>query len=273
MIIAGLETHPAADLFPMMEAADIQALADDIRMNGLRNPIVRYQGQILDGRNRLQACLLASVEPKYITWAAVPGRSPTAYVVSQNLHRRHLDASQRAMVAADLVPMFEAEARERQRIGGAEKGGATWREAEKGKATEKAAEVTGSSTRSVERAVKVKKEAPPEVVEAVKAGQVSVAAAEKSTRATAKSTRATAKRPPDAGPRRHRPGSNKHQDPIPVSIPHGLRSIKRFARFLTNRLKPADRRLLARLLLDHDPPGDEQDEKSSTSERAARRNP
>ena len=61
-----MDSHPYADLFPMMTAAEQDALAEDIAENGLRQPIVRYKGKVLDGRNRLIACETAGVEPTFI---------------------------------------------------------------------------------------------------------------------------------------------------------------------------------------------------------------
>ena len=48
--------HPACLLFPRLADDELRALADDIRQNGLLNPIVTLDGAILDGRNRLAAC-------------------------------------------------------------------------------------------------------------------------------------------------------------------------------------------------------------------------
>ncbi len=87
----------------MMGKVDLQSLADDIRANGLRESIKLWDvgGPVVDGRNRLAACKLAGVAPKF---EAIVGESdPVAYVVSLNLHRRHLDTSQRANVAARIA--------------------------------------------------------------------------------------------------------------------------------------------------------------------------
>ncbi|WP_432012648.1 ParB N-terminal domain-containing protein [Streptomyces cucumeris] len=58
-----IETCPTINLFPPLDEDDLNALADDIRENGLQHPIVLdREGRLLDGRERLAACELASVE-------------------------------------------------------------------------------------------------------------------------------------------------------------------------------------------------------------------
>jgi ParB-like chromosome segregation protein Spo0J len=98
-----LQDHPLAALFPLMEAADLRALADDIREHGLRAPITLHEGLILDGRNRYRACRLAGIEPKLRTLPE--GQDALAFSLAANLHRRHLTESQRALVAARLATL------------------------------------------------------------------------------------------------------------------------------------------------------------------------
>jgi ParB-like chromosome segregation protein Spo0J len=101
-----IPVHPAADIFPMMADDELQALADDIKANGLRNPIVlTADGDLLDGRNRQAACDLAKVKPDYLT---VNGDDPVALVVSLNVKRRNLTAGQRAMAAAEACLILNA---------------------------------------------------------------------------------------------------------------------------------------------------------------------
>ena len=91
--------HPFAELFPMMDECELKDLAADIKKNGLRGAITLFDGKVLDGRNRYLACDLAGVDPKF---REHKDGDPLAFVLSANLHRRHLTTSQRAMVAASL---------------------------------------------------------------------------------------------------------------------------------------------------------------------------
>jgi hypothetical protein len=98
--MSDLLPHPLAELFPRLPDGEIALLADDICTNGLNHPIVLYEGKILDGRNRLAACLFGQLEPTFTDYA---GTDPLGFVLSENLRRRHLTESQRAMVAARLA--------------------------------------------------------------------------------------------------------------------------------------------------------------------------
>lgn len=96
-----------------MEDEELQALAADIKgPNGQIEDILTYDNQIIDGRNRYRACLLAGVEPRFREWDGEG--SLVTLIVSLNLHRRHLTPQQRAMIAVDMLPILEAEAKERQ---------------------------------------------------------------------------------------------------------------------------------------------------------------
>jgi N6-adenosine-specific RNA methylase IME4 len=125
---------------------------------------------VLDGRNRLRACEIAGVAPTFEFWTGEG--SPTAWVVSQNLRRRHLDASQRAMVAAALVSLFAGEAKARQ---GRRDLPPTL--AERGEARDKAAEAVNVSHGSVASAQAVLRSGAPELAEAVKQGKIAVSTA------------------------------------------------------------------------------------------------
>lgn len=93
----GLErVHPLADLFPMLDERELGALADDIKANGLRESIkVTADGTLVEGRNRLEACELAGVEPRFETVDGDIGD----LIVSANIMRRHMTKGQIAILA------------------------------------------------------------------------------------------------------------------------------------------------------------------------------
>jgi hypothetical protein len=95
-----LEFHPLANIFPLLDGDELGNLADDVKANGLQEPIVLYEGKILDGRNRYQGCVLAGVEPRFVEF---DGDNPRAYVKSLNILRRHLDQwTKRALIEDEL---------------------------------------------------------------------------------------------------------------------------------------------------------------------------
>jgi len=167
--------HPACLLFPRFGDQELQELAADIKANGLRNPIVLYKGQILDGRNRLLACEIAGVEPRFVEWDGKG--SPVEWVISENLVRRHLTSSQRAVIANDLLPILEAEAKERQRDGGSLANKLAKPETN-GKASQAAARITGTNSNYVEVVKTIGKQAP-ELLDHVRNGIIGVPDAKK----------------------------------------------------------------------------------------------
>ena len=92
--------HPAAAMFPIMSGREFDELVEDVRVNGLREPVVVMGDQLIDGRNRVRACAAAGVAPEVRELER--GTDVASWVMSVNVHRRHLDASQRALLASRL---------------------------------------------------------------------------------------------------------------------------------------------------------------------------
>jgi hypothetical protein len=113
-LTGALPFHPLADIFPLMDGPEFNALTEDIRLNGLCEPIVLHDGAILDGRNRYRACLEAGVDARFETFS---GDDPLAFVISLNIKRRHLDESQRALVAARIANLQDGQRKSASPIG------------------------------------------------------------------------------------------------------------------------------------------------------------
>jgi ParB-like chromosome segregation protein Spo0J len=110
------DIHPAANLFPMMDDEAFAALKADIATNGLRESIVLWKNKLVDGRNRLKACEELGIQPGESELDE--DQDPIAYVVSANLHRRHLTTSQRAEIAAKLATKGRGGDRKSEKIKG-----------------------------------------------------------------------------------------------------------------------------------------------------------
>jgi ParB-like chromosome segregation protein Spo0J len=97
-----LEPHPLSRLFPPISPEDFDKLAADIKLNGLHQPIVRYQGKILDGNNRYRACELVKIAPKFADFSGDDAAARN-YVISANIYRRHLSPEQRRGIIETLL--------------------------------------------------------------------------------------------------------------------------------------------------------------------------
>lgn len=93
-MVSELKQHPLSAAFPAMNGDDFAALVEDIKANGQREPVMLHEGMVLDGWHRYSACVQLGIEPQKFNFPA--GKDPVAFVLSHNLHRRHLTPSQRA---------------------------------------------------------------------------------------------------------------------------------------------------------------------------------
>lgn len=180
--VCGYDVHPACALLPMMSDASLHEMAEDIKANGQQQPVILYDGQLLDGRNRLKACELAGVEPVIQSWT---GEDPVRWVLSLNFHRRHLTDSQKSIVGARAeqllaeraagqatpVPMAELEEEETppEPVEAPEPSREMKRQAR-----EAAAALVNVSTNAIARGRRLMDHAVPELVGAVARGSVTL---------------------------------------------------------------------------------------------------
>jgi hypothetical protein len=182
-----MKIHPVARMFPDMGPEQFQELVDDIAQHGQREPVIVYKDRIVDGRHRWRACAKLGLPCWTEEWDQKG--SLVHFVISRNLHRRHLDASQRAVIAAEILPMLEKEARHRMVVGGM-KGGARGC-VDKGsadlqsggqqhgrRAIDEAGQAANVSARQVAYVKRIK-EVAPELVASILGGELSVNRARK----------------------------------------------------------------------------------------------
>lgn len=193
--IGNYEVHPAAEVWPLLPPPEMDALCESVKARGLLEPIKLYEGQILDGRNRLMACESAGVKPRF---EKLPkDTNPWDYSATVNGRRRHMEsASQRAAVVLSLLE--DAGAWERLREEARSRGAASQTKPapksakNSGRETlptrppvrprDTLAEKAGVSDRTAQDVITVR-EKDPEAFERVKAGDLSANAAAKQVRA------------------------------------------------------------------------------------------
>lgn len=157
-----MKFHALSELFPLMQGREFDELVADVKANGLREPIWVYDNQILDGRNRWRACEAAGLAHRPMR--TYEGKDPVGFVISLNLHRRHLNESQRGMVHGRIATLPKG-SNQHTAI------------AVSVPTQEEAAALLNVSVDTGQRARKVIDRGTPELAAAVESGRVSVSAA------------------------------------------------------------------------------------------------
>jgi hypothetical protein len=159
--------HDLCKIMPPHTKKEFEELKEDIRKHKLQAPIMIYEDKILDGRGRYNACVELAKEGVETGFRSTPydGPDPRRYVVSANVKRRHLNESQRALIAAQLATYTHGGDRSKGSFDLLTKNDA--------------AHLLNVSEPSVKRAANVLKNGVPALVEAVKAGELRVSAVQR----------------------------------------------------------------------------------------------
>lgn len=186
--MGGYRVHPVAAMFPLIPDEDLDKMAADIVDNGLLEAIVlsrvddTEEWQIIDGRNRYRACERAGVKPRFSANDMDPEQIGP-WIISHNLHRRSLTASQRAVIAVEYERHYAAEAKARQERGVNQYTDPSLVETlpQGSRASDQAGDLLGVSGRTV-RDAKYVAEHDPEELERIRQGEVTASAAAKKLR-------------------------------------------------------------------------------------------
>lgn len=188
------------NIFPEAKKEDFERLKADIQANGFdkSQPITTYEGEILDGWNRLKACQELTIAPVFAKFNG-SAADAIAFVMRTN-KRRNLNSGQWATIAAEAEELIAAiaesvEKERREKIAksteGNKRAAAEKQTGQKivpseskaeDKTAQKAAELFNTNRTYVNNAVKMK-EAAPEVFEKVKAGTMTMQDGMKAVRA------------------------------------------------------------------------------------------
>jgi hypothetical protein len=164
------EAHELADLLPRMTDAEAAELRADIVSNGLLQPIVLYEGKVLDGRHRLGVCVQFNKPMKFVTFKGTREKA-AAFVISANLRRRNLTESQRAMIADRMAQFLKGQTAAKMRRTAHLPGQPRTR------AQKETAALLKVGRRTVQQARKVRRTGTKALVKAVEDGHIKVDAA------------------------------------------------------------------------------------------------
>jgi hypothetical protein len=165
--------HPLADIFPLLEGEELNALTEDIRVNGQRVPITIYEDKILDGRNRYRACVKIGIGPRSVVFTGSRAEAE-AFVISMNVHRRHLSEFQRAGLALKLATATRGGDRKSLNMAADQR--AKWPFGEKPKTIAEAAKQVEVSETTIKRVARIQG-GRPEFAEGVKLGLLTISRA------------------------------------------------------------------------------------------------
>lgn len=148
--------HPLSAAFPAMQPDEYQALIDSIGNIGVQNPITLFEGMVLDGWHRYTAATECGMACPFVELGDV---DPRDFVLAQNKARRHITLAQ---LVACVSSVYQWKPQ----------GGNQTALSAVCSTSKEVAEKTGASVRTVEQYRQVERKASPEVIEAVKRGEV-----------------------------------------------------------------------------------------------------
>jgi hypothetical protein len=162
-------------LIPPLTPDERQQLEANLKAEGCRDPLVVWNGLLLDGHHRFQICTAARLPYTTVEQPCADRDAAKIWIIQHQFGRRNLNMAQRAELAMQLEPLLAAQAAARQWNGG--NGEPLGSIDPKGKTTEQLAVIAGISGPSMSRAVAVFKRGTPELQDAMRSGKVKVSAA------------------------------------------------------------------------------------------------
>lgn len=153
------QQHPLSAAFPAMQADEFQALKDSIESIGVQNPITLFEGMVIDGWHRYSAANEVGMLCPTVDLGDV---DPKDFVMAQNKARRHITSAQLAMATTAVYQWRSV-------------GNPSFTQLHTEcaiRTTTEMAGIAGVHRNTIVQAQSVRSHAAPEVIEAVKRGEV-----------------------------------------------------------------------------------------------------
>lgn len=153
------QQHPLSAAFPAMSGEDFQSLKDSIENIGVQNPITIFEGMVVDGWNRYKAANELGMDcpsKELDAWI-----DPVAFVRAQNKDRRHLPLSAWALIEVSLREWKPSHRPDKGELSSPLQA-----------SNQEMADAVGVTKRTIQQAKAVQSNATPEVIAAVKSGEI-----------------------------------------------------------------------------------------------------
>jgi hypothetical protein len=154
------QQHPLSAAFPAIGADDFQALKDSIENIGVQNPITLFEGMVIDGWHRYTAANDLGMHCPAVELGNV---DPRDFVLAQNKARRHVTQAQLALATTAVYawkPVGNPEFSQ------------SHTECVIAKSNDELAAIAGVHKNTITQAKAVQSKAAPEVIAAVKSGEI-----------------------------------------------------------------------------------------------------
>jgi len=168
------------NLIPALSAEEYAQLEANILEEGIREPIITWNGFIIDGHNRYDIAQRFDVEYKTISKYFSSEESVKEWMILNQFGRRNLSNYQRSVLALELEDLFSKKAKENQAI--QYKGNSLKQISAEVKPIEtrnELSKVASVSHDTISKVKKIQEKAPEEVKAKLATGEVSINAAYK----------------------------------------------------------------------------------------------
>lgn len=159
-------------LIPALTEEELALLEESLKREGCRDPLVTWQGKILDGHHRYRICKKYKIKFSTIELDLPRKDSAKEWIIRNQFGRRNLTIFQRCELALELKPLIEEKAREKQRQAGKEK--LPQNSAKAIDTREELAAIAGVSHDTVRKAWDIKIHGGPEAMERLRRGETSI---------------------------------------------------------------------------------------------------
>jgi len=160
-------------LIPPPTAEELEYLEASVVAEGCRDALVLWDDTLIDGHNRYDICTKHGIKYQTVQKSFDSRDAVKAWILRNQLARRNLTAFQRTEIALQLEEIYAAEAKARQ-IRKPESVVENLPQQNEPKVRDKIGEIAGVSGKQVDKIKTILRDAPPPVVQKVRAGEISV---------------------------------------------------------------------------------------------------